>query len=128
MSGDPVADSRAILETLQAAVDARDRDALLELFDDPAVLIGASGDGRDRQRLVDYLTEVATQEPFRWEWDEVIPFHSEPGALGFAAFGDLVVSAPTGEMRAPIRVTIFAVETADGWRLRQFHGSIPHGL
>ena len=128
MSGDSVAESRAVLEALQAAIDARDRDALIGLFDEPAVLIGASGDGRDRHGLVDYLTVIATQqELFRWEWSEVIPFHHEAGSLGFAAFGDLVVSAATGEMRAPIRVTVLAVETADGWRLRQFHGSIPYG-
>jgi hypothetical protein len=65
-----------------------DRDALIGLFDESAVLIGSSGDGRDRQG------------------------------------GRRLTS---GEMRAPIRVTVLAVETPDGWRLRQFHGSIPYG-
>ena len=52
MTGDPVADSRTILEALQAAIDARDRDVLVGLFDESAVLIGTSGDGRDPQGVV----------------------------------------------------------------------------
>jgi len=45
--------------------------------------------------------------------------------LGFAAFGEIIVSLGSDERRAPIRLTIFAVRTPSGWRLRQFHGSIP---
>src|SRR5712691_12042886 len=44
VTADPLADARSILETLQATVDARDADALVSLFDDPAVLIGTAGD------------------------------------------------------------------------------------
>ena len=122
-------DAQSVLETLQAAIDARDADALVALFDEPAVLIGTAGDGRNRDALVRYLTALATQpESFRWEWSEVVPFHRSDEALGFAAFGEVVVSDASGERRAPIRATIFAVETADGWRLRQFHGSVPYGV
>lgn len=118
--------ARTILDSLQAAVDACDADALIALFDDSAMLIGTGGDGRNRDALVRYLTAVATQpESLRWEWGEVIPFHESAGVLGFAAFGDVVVSDGSGERRAPIRATILAVQTPDGWRMRQFHGSIP---
>src|SRR3954468_13102558 len=126
MSADGSADARAVLAMLQAAVDGRDPDALVALFDDPAVLIGTAGDGRDRDGVRAYLTEVATQpQSLRWDWREVIPFHDEAESLGFAAFGDVVVADARGEERAPIRATLFAVRSAKGWRIRQFHGSIP---
>jgi hypothetical protein len=61
----------------------------------------------------------------RWEWDEVVPFHESGGMLGFAAFGDVVLEQDDEVQRAPIRTTIFAVRTPDGWKMRQFHGSSP---
>ncbi|HLY94131.1 MAG TPA: nuclear transport factor 2 family protein [Gaiellaceae bacterium] len=118
--------SEEILRTLQEAIDARDPERLIGLWDDSALLIGTSGDGRDRAGLLRYLTALATQpESLRWEWSETVPFHEGDGELGFAAFGEIVVTKGQEERRAPIRVTIFAVETPDGWRLRQFHGSVP---
>ena|SRR5438552_5483059 len=126
MAADPSDDARAILGTLQAAVDARDGDALVALFDEPAVLIGTAGDGRTPDALRRYLTAVATQpESLRWEWGQIVPFHQSGGALGFAAFGEIVVSDGSDERRAPIRLTLLAVQTTEGWRIRQFHGSIP---
>lgn len=113
---------REILDELQAAVDSRDVDRLVALFDEPALLIGTAGDGRDREGLVRYLTGVATGEPFRWEWKEIVPFHREETSLGFAAFGEVVA----GEWREPIRATVLAAETPAGWRIRAFHGSIPY--
>jgi hypothetical protein len=89
-------------------------------------LIGTAGDGRNRDGLLHYLTAVATQpESLRWEWREVVPFHQDAASLGFAAFGEIVVSLGGDERRAPIRLTIFATQTPNGWRLRHFHGSIP---
>ena len=108
-------DARAIVRTLQAAIDARDREALLELFHEDAVLIGTSAYAPNREAVVAYLTAVAEGEPFRWELDEFAPFHDD----GFAAFGELV----SGELRAPFRMTLVAV---DG-KIRSFHGSIPYG-
>jgi hypothetical protein len=60
MTADAAADARAVLAMLQAAVDERDPEGLVALFDDPAVLIGTAGDGRDREALRAYLTAVAT--------------------------------------------------------------------
>jgi SnoaL-like domain len=108
-----------VLRTLQAAIDARDRDALVALFHEDAVLIGTAADARDRDAVVAYLTAVATGDPFRWDYSDVVPFHDD----GFAAFGEIVAERPGGEFRAPFRVTIVAV---DG-RIRSFHGSIPYG-
>lgn len=109
-------------------MDSRDPDTLLALFDDSPVLIGTAGDGRRRDAVVAYLTAVPTQpESFRWDWSEVISYHEGEGELGFAAFGEIVVVGEDGaeKQRAPIRVTIFAVRSDDGWRIREFHGSIP---
>lgn len=126
MATDPSGAARAILDALQGAVDARDADVLFTLFDESAVLIGAAGDGRNREGLRRYLTAVATQPgSLRWEWQEIVPFHQSARSLGFAAFGEIVVSDGSGERRAPIRLTLFAVQTPNGWRIRQFHGSIP---
>jgi hypothetical protein len=122
--GDPIAEARSILANLQAAVDLRDPEELISLFDESAVLIGASGDGRDRDALRRYLTLVATQpEALRWEWEEVVPFYQSVDTLAFAAFGEV----QSGELREPIRLTVHAVRTADRWKLRHFHGSIPFG-
>jgi uncharacterized protein (TIGR02246 family) len=129
MTAEALADAHSILRAIQAAVDARDAGALISLFDDAAVLIGTAGDGRDPEAVRRYLTAVATQpESVRWEWRDVAPFHVGPGTLGFAAFGDVVLSDGTAERRAPIRATVFAVESSRGWRIRQFHGSIPSGF
>jgi uncharacterized protein (TIGR02246 family) len=123
---DALAEAKSILRALQAAVDARDADALVALFDDRAVLIGGAGDGRDAEGLRRYLTAVATQaDALRWEWSDVVPFLQESRRLGFAAFGDIVLSQGRTERRAPIRVTVVAVGSPDGWRLHHFHGSIP---
>lgn len=119
-------DARAVLEALQSAVDTRDADVLVALFDEPAVLIGAAGDGRDRAGLRRYLTAVATQPgSLRWEWSEIVPFHRSDSSLGFTAFGEVVLSDESDEQRAPIRATVIAVETGEGWKIRHFHGSIP---
>jgi hypothetical protein len=54
-------DARAVLGTLQELIDARDLDGLLE-FAEGAVLIGTSGDGRDRAGVRRYL-EAVVGEP-----------------------------------------------------------------
>ena len=105
----------ALLRELQAGIDARDRDALLDLFHEDAVLIGTTGHAPDRDAVVAYLTAVVEGEPFRWEYRDLVPFHDD----GFAAFGEIVA----GEERFPFRLTLVVV---DG-KIRSFHGSIPFG-
>ncbi len=61
----------------------------------------------------------------RWDWVDIVPFHDAEAALGFAAFGEVSFADHEKLVRVPIRVTVFAVATPDGWRMRQFHGSIP---
>lgn len=117
-------DARAVLRTLQDRVDARDLDALLDLFDEDGVLIGTGGDARDRAGVRAYLEAIVGQPgALRWEWDEVIPFHHTDDAVGFAAFGDVVLAENGSEWRKAIRMTGLAVRDGKGWRLRQFHGS-----
>ena len=119
-------DAAQILEDLQARVDARDQQALLDLFEDPAVLIGTSGDGRTSETRREYLTGVATQSAaLRWEWAETRLFYNAADVLGFAAFGEVVLTGEASEWRSPIRLTVLAVQVEGDWRLREFHGSIP---
>ena len=113
-----------MLRTLQDGVDARDLDALLDLFDEDGVLIGTGGDARDRAGVRAYLEAIVGQPgALRWEWDEVIPFHHTDDAVGFAAFGDVVLAENGSEWRKAIRMTGLAVRDGTAWRLRQFHGS-----
>jgi uncharacterized protein (TIGR02246 family) len=117
-----------LLGVIQSAVDDGDASALRALFDEGAVLIGTNGDARDPDAIARYLTAVAELSGvLRWEWRDVVPFHTAPGELGFAAFGEVVLADgdAASERREPIRATLFAVETDGVWRLRQFHGSIP---
>jgi ketosteroid isomerase-like protein len=126
---DAHADAREILDLMQAKVDARDADALIAFFEEPAVLIGSAGDGRDTERRRRYLTALATQpESIRWDWQEIVPFYETEDALSFSAFGEVVVMHGGGEERFPIRGTVLAVRSGDGWRLRHFHGSVPASL
>lgn len=105
----------AILRALQAGIDAGDREGLLALFHEDAVLIGTTGHAANREAVVAYIAAIAEGEPFRWHYSEVVPFHED----GFAAFGELVA----GDLRAPFRLTLVVV---DG-KIRSFHGSIPYG-
>jgi hypothetical protein len=115
-----------VLTELQELVDGRDPDSLIALFGDTAILIGTGAHSRDQTTLRHYLATVATQpESLRWEWREVVPYHRTGDALGFAAFGEILVTDARGERRAPFRATIFAVQTSAGWRVQEFHGSIP---
>src|SRR4051812_46146334 len=129
MSADGVGRARAVLEALQDAVDSREPERLIGLLAYPAVLIGTSGDGRDRTGLRAYLTEVATQpESLRWDRQGIDPLHDDTDLLGVAAFGEVVVSDEATEQRAPIRASLVAAPVEGGWRIKHFHGSIPSGV
>ena len=89
--------------------------ALLEFFADPAVLIGIAGDGRAPESRRHYLTEVTEQTgDLRWDWQETVLFYLSEGALGFAAFGELVLVEGSRKPRPPIRATLLAVKSSDG--------------
>jgi uncharacterized protein (TIGR02246 family) len=122
---DAVAVAYSILVRLQSALDEGDLPTVTELFDDEAVLIGTGSHNHGRQAVDAYLGAVLEEPPFRWEWREVIVCHESPGAIGFAAFGEIVDSQAQQEERAAYRLTLFAVERPGGWVVRQFHGSIP---
>ena len=115
-----------VLNDLQEIVTARDLPALLDFFEDPAVLIGTAAEGRTPEARREYLTAVTTQTAsLRWEWRETVLFYETDAALGFSAFGEVVVTDESEERRAPIRASFLAVRGIAGWRLRHFHGSIP---
>jgi uncharacterized protein (TIGR02246 family) len=120
-------DAEEVLSELQAKVSARDLAGLIDFFEDPAVLIGTAGEGRTGDGRREYLAAVTTQSAaLRWDWQEIALFYESDDALGFAAFGEVVLKDESAaELRAPIRATLLAVRADDRWRLRQFHGSIP---
>lgn len=79
------------------------------------MLIGTAGDGRTSDSRREYLTAVTTQPAaLGWHWHETAVFYESEDALGFAAFGDVVLTDANAESRAPIRD--FS-RRAGGWRL-----------
>ena len=72
-------------------------DAWRTAADDPAVLIGTAGDGRTSDARREYLSAVTTQPGvLRWDGRETRLFYESEDALGFAAFGDVVVTDASG--------------------------------
>jgi uncharacterized protein (TIGR02246 family) len=123
---DATAVARSLLDRLQTAISARDIEAVVDVFDDAALLIGTSAGARGKAEVRAYLDAIVTApESLRWEWSDVVVSHHGPGTVAFAGLGEIVVAGPDGERRAPFRLTAVAVESTAGWRLRQFHGSIP---
>jgi len=80
------------------------------------VLIGASGDGRTPETRVHYLTNIATQSAAaQWAWAEKHLFYESDGALGFAAFGEIILTEAEIQLRARFRLTPFCA--SHSWRL-----------
>jgi uncharacterized protein (TIGR02246 family) len=120
---------RSILDQLQAAVRAKDLDALSELFDDDIVLFGTAAANMNRHETTSYLTQLIAQEgTIRWEWDTVVPLLDESGLLAFAVLGTVGLDDQDGRpegQRDLFRLTGVAVERDARWRLMHFHGSVP---
>lgn len=115
--------ARDLLDALQDAVASKDSATLGRVFDDEVVLFGTAAANMDRAQTDAYLARVLSQPGvLRWEWDEVVTLWRSAEVLAFAAVGTVGFD---DEPRDPIRLTCVAVSTADGWRLRHFHGSIP---
>jgi len=123
---DAVALAYSLLVRLQSAIDDADPEALSDLFDDRAVLVGTSSHSHGREEVDAYL-EALLRQPgtFRWEWHDVVVFDESDGGIGCAAFGELIVSGAESDDHVPFRVTFTAVDGVSGWRFTQFHGSIP---
>jgi ketosteroid isomerase-like protein len=120
-----VATARSIVAALQAAVDARDLDELAALFHEDGLLAGTTAYNQG-PAVRAYLKLVVEQDAsLRWELPRIDVFHEARGVLGFGGLGEIVIAEDGVEERAPFRLTVLAVETPDGWRLKQFHGSIP---
>lgn len=120
--------ARDVLARLQSAADTSTVEALAGVFDDDedVVLIGTTSHRLGPAGLREYLTLLVEADGrLRWEWDSVHVFLDLPDAVGFACFGQVVVTEDGEPARAPIRMTAVAVPSRDGWRLRQFHGSLP---
>jgi uncharacterized protein (TIGR02246 family) len=121
--------ARGVLAALQAAVAAKDRQALLELFDDEVVLFGSAAQSIGRAETEAYLDRVlAVDATLRWGWDRVVPLVEEPELVAFAVIGTVGFDDEAGrpvEERQPFRLTCVAVRRSRRWRLRHFHGSVP---
>ena len=119
-------DARAILDELQRRMDTRDLDQLVELFTEDAVLIGTAAYNIGPAAVRGYLARVLDQ-PGRivWDYDQVDVYHRAPGELGVSGVGSVGFADVAEADRDPFRITVLAVETESGWRLRMFHGSVP---
>jgi uncharacterized protein (TIGR02246 family) len=119
-------DARAILDELQRRMDTRDLDVLVELFTEDALLIGTAAYNAGREAVRAYLARVLDQ-PGRivWDYDRVDVYHRAPGELGVSGLGSVGFADEAAADRDPFRLTVLAVETDAGWRLRMFHGSVP---
>lgn len=126
---DAAALAYSLLVRLQSAIDDADLASLTDLFDDRAVLVGNASHCQGRDAVDAYLAALI-HEPggFRWEWRDVVVFHEDAGAIGCAAFGELIVFGAESENHVPFRVTFNAVDGVSGWRFTQFHGSVPSSL
>ncbi|GAA3837112.1 SgcJ/EcaC family oxidoreductase [Nocardioides panacisoli] len=121
--------ARDLLDALQDAVANKNLDAVLELFDEDAVVFGTAAASVGAEEVRGYLTRVLEQEgTVRWEWDHVVPLLSDATVLAFAVVGTVGFDNEAGaaaEDRDPFRLTCVAVRSKGRWRLRHFHGSVP---
>lgn len=120
---------RSILGQLQAAVDGKELDALLALFDDDIVLFGTTAANMDRRESTSYLARVIAQQgTIRWEWDRVVPIVDQSGLIVFAVVGTVGLEDSEGRPDGPrdaFRLSGVAVQRDGSWKLSHFHGSVP---
>lgn len=123
----PEETARSVFAELQNAVADHDGDRLNSLFHDDAVLIGASAYNSGHEAVAAYLRRVADQPAsLTWELKEVAVFLAEGDLLGFAALGEVVIVEEDGsEDRSAFRLTLVSRRMPEGWRVLNFHGSIP---
>ena len=119
----PEAVARSILAAIQAAADAHDPAALLDLLTDDAVLVGTAAANLERPAVEAYVEGVfSLDETIRWSYDEIRVVDARQGAVTFVAIGSVGLSDEAPEA---FRLTCLAVQAAGHWRLRLFHGSVP---
>jgi ketosteroid isomerase-like protein len=122
--------AREILSELQEAVSTRDITRLAQLFDDDMVLFGTAVASPDRPQAMAYLRAVLARDgSIRWEWDHLAVLTSESNVLTFAVTGSVGFDDDAGQaigVRDEFRLTCVAVRKTSRWRLRHFHGSVPH--
>ena len=118
--------ARALVATLQAAVDGNDHEALVACFAPDPVLAGtttyvAGADGVRR-----YLAAVAQpSNRLHWDLEQYDVYLDQPGLLGFGAVGHVEWDDGEDSARSPFRLTIVAQDLGEGWRVLHFHGSVP---
>lgn len=116
-----------LLTDLQAAMTTRDLDAVVHVFDADLVVFGTAASNLDREASRAYLQHVLAQpSAIRWDWDEVKPIARDDNVFCFAAVGTVGFDGDPDEERQAFRLTCAAVQDGSVWRIRHFHGSVPH--
>ena len=112
---------RAHLAEANRLLASRDLDALVDLFEPDAVLIGTAGRATD---LRAYLSAVVEQGVLQWRFvDDLLAVDGTGDIIWYAAGGDAVL----GDEHVPqFRMTGVLRRSPEGrWRWSQFHGSVP---
>lgn len=91
------------------------------------MLIGTSAYNSGPAAVSAYLRRIADQPAsLAWELAEVAVFLAEGNLLGFAALDEIVMVEEDGtEDRSAFRLTLVSRRMREGWRVLNFHGSIP---
>jgi hypothetical protein len=122
--------ARGILAELQDGFVAHDLAAVTALLDDEVVVFGTAAESLDAEQSRDYVARMVAQDgAVRWSWDLVVPVLFETTVLSFAVLGTVGFEDAQGRavgVRQPFRLTCVAVVRDGKWRLRHFHGSVPH--
>jgi uncharacterized membrane protein/ketosteroid isomerase-like protein len=120
----------AALDRLNQLLSARNTSIVDEFASTPDVILLGSEAGEvaiGRDQLAAFFDRLfALPVQLSWEWKER-RISSEGDVAWVFADGSVVLTSPSGEMRAPYRMTGVLQRTAGQWRWRQFHGSEPAG-
>jgi len=119
-------DARRLLDRFGELVSARDP-AVLDLFQDDALLVGSEGgeSARGRSELQAFFEHVfAWPASICWEWNDF-----RCSAIGEAmwcfAEGQVVATSSDGVQRAPYRLSCVLVNISNSLRISLFHGAEP---
>ena len=118
--------ARDLLNRLGTLVSTRDL-AVLELFDDNALLVGseAGESASGVTGLRDFFRHVFAW-PFRVSWDWTsLRATGQDDVCWFLAEGEVVAASDDAVQRAPYRLSGVMRRSDAGWRFAQFHGAEP---